>query len=271
MSRIHAFHTGHCRHPACMAVKGAGLASRCFPSQAYLIETRTGLVLFDTGYAERFAAATARGAYRLYPAVTPVSFAPEQALVHQLAGRGIAARDIRTVVLSHFHADHMAGLRDFPHAAIVASNAGWDAVRGKTGLAALAQAFLPQLLPGDFEQRWRSVESCRCVALDGALSPFTEAHDVLGTGEVLVVPLPGHAPGHVGAFVQTGQGWTLLAGDAAWAHEAYTALRGPSELTFLLQHSRRDYYATLGKLATLHGSGGARIALTHVQDAGEAP
>jgi glyoxylase-like metal-dependent hydrolase (beta-lactamase superfamily II) len=250
-------------------LKGAGLASRCFPSQAYLIETRAGLVLFDTGYAERFGAATSRGVYRLYPAITPVAFEPEQALVRQLAARGIAAHDIRTVVLSHFHADHMAGLRDFPRAAIVASAAGWDAVRGKTGLAALAQAFLPQLLPGSFEQRLLPAEACRRVALPAILAPFTTAFDVLGTGEVLAVPLPGHAPGHLGAFVHTEAGWTLLAADAAWASEAYTELRGPSELTFLFQHSRRAYYATLGRLATLHRGGGARIALTHVQDQGE--
>lgn len=271
MTRIHAFNTGHCTHPSCMVLKGAGLASRCFPSQAYLIETRAGLVLWDTGYAERFFDATSRGVYRLYPAVTPVVFEPQQALVQQLAARGISPGDIRTVVLSHFHADHLAGLRDFPRASIVACAGGWETVKGKTGLAALAQAFLPTLIPGSFDTRYRPVQGCRRIALPASLAPFEHGYDVLGTGEMLVVPLPGHAPGHIGAFVQGEDGWTLLAADAAWAAEAYTEMRGPSELTFLFQHNRRDYYATLEKLAHIHAAGAARISLTHVAEPAIAP
>jgi glyoxylase-like metal-dependent hydrolase (beta-lactamase superfamily II) len=266
MTVIHAFHTGHCTHPSCMAVKGSGFASRCFPSQAYLLETRQGFVLWDTGYASHFKDASSRGVYRLYPAVTPVSFDASQAMVHQLRERGIEPRDVHTVILSHFHADHMAGLLDFPRARVIASAVGWEAVRGKTGLAALRQAFLPALMPHDIDARLSFAESFPRVALPLALTPFSEAFDVMKTGEVLIVPLPGHAPGHLGAFVQTESGWVLLAADAAWAPEAYTQLTGPSELSFLIQDSRKSYYATLRQLKALHDGGAARIALTHVED-----
>jgi glyoxylase-like metal-dependent hydrolase (beta-lactamase superfamily II) len=249
-----------------MAVKGSGFASRCFPSQAYLLETTQGYVLWDTGYASHFNDASSRGIYRLYPAVTPVSFDASQSMVHQLRARGIESGEIHTVILSHFHADHMAGLLDFPRARVIASAAGWEAVRGKTGIAALRQAFLPGLMPRDIDARLSFAESTPRVALPSALAPFSEAFDILRTGEVLVVPLPGHAPGHLGAFVQTEMGWVLLAADAAWAHEAYTQLTGPSELSFLIQDSRKGYYATLRQLKALHDSGAARIALTHVED-----
>jgi len=268
MTVIHAFHTGHCTHPSCMAVKGSGFLARCFPSQAYLVETQRGFVLWDTGYASHFRDASSQGIYRLYPAVTPVTFEPEQALVQQLHNRGIAASDIHTVVLSHFHADHMAGLLDFPRARVLASVDGWNAVKGKTGLAALRQAFLPNLMPRDIDSRLSFVEGFAKVALPEDLSPFAEAFDVLGTGEVLVVPLPGHAPGHLGAFVRCDSGWVLLAADAAWASEAYTHLVGPSEISFLVQDNRSDYYATLRRLQALHRRGTARIALAHVLDEG---
>lgn len=269
MTAIHAFHTGHCTHPSCMAVKGSGFASRCFPSQAYLLETRKGFVLWDTGYASHFKDASSQGIYRLYPAVTPVSFDASQAMVNQLRARGIEPADVHAIVLSHFHADHMAGLLDFPRARVIAAAAGWEAVRGKSGLAALRQAFLPALMPRDIDTRLLFVESFPQVALPSALSPFSKAFDVLGTGEVLVVPLPGHAPGHLGAFVPGDSGWVLLASDAAWASEAYTQLTGPSELSFLVQDSRKSYYATLRRLKALHESGAARIALSHVEDASQ--
>lgn len=66
MASITAFRVGHCTHPSCMVLKGSGLASRCFPSRAYLIATRAGLYLWDTGYAEHFRAATSKGVYRMY-------------------------------------------------------------------------------------------------------------------------------------------------------------------------------------------------------------
>ncbi len=55
----------------------------------------------------------------------------------------------------------------------------------------------------------------------------------------------------------------MLASDAAWVPEGFQQLRGPAELTFLLQHNRAAYYNTLAKLHALHASGNATIRVTH--------
>lgn len=268
MARLSSYRVGHCTHPACMALKGSGLASQCFPSRAFLVETRHGPVLWDTGYAERFAAAVGQGVFRLYGWVTPVFFHPDEALHLQLQRQGLAARDIRWVVLSHFHADHLAGLRDFPQARIVCDRGAWDAVRGLSGWGALRQAFVPELLPEDVASRLQFVDELPLRSLPAALQPFTQARDLTGTGELLLVDLPGHALGHLGAFVAQDQGWTLLASDAAWRAEGYRALRGPSELSFLVQHHRGRYFQTLARLQALHQGGQAEILLTHEEEAG---
>nr|WP_199066550.1 MBL fold metallo-hydrolase [Chromobacterium sp. ASV5] len=267
MANITAFSVGHCTHPACMALKGAGFTPRCFPSRAYLIETHDRLLLWDTGYAEHFFDASRHGAYRLYPLVTPVYLDLVRSLREQLRTHGIASGDIHTLLLSHFHADHIAGLRDFPSAGLLASRSGWHAVRGLKGLSAVRQAFLPDLLPPDVETRLAFVEDLPLQPLPKELTPFTHGWDVSGGGEVFVTPLPGHALGHLGAFVLEERGWTLLAADAAWAAESYLELRGPSELSFLVQHNRRDYYSTLGKLHALHHGGRVNILLTHQEEA----
>jgi len=57
------------------------------------------------GYADRFETATTPFPERFYRWLTPVTLKPEEALGVQLAGLGIAAGDVRHVVLSHFHAD----------------------------------------------------------------------------------------------------------------------------------------------------------------------
>lgn len=248
-------------------MKGAGLGRREFPARAYLIETPKGFVVWDTGYASHFETAT-RGIYRIYPLVTPVHFDEHESLRHQLQHAGIAHGDVRTIVVSHFHADHIAGLRDFPNAARVCSMRGWEAVKGRLGLAALRKAFLPLLLPNQFEQNLHFIEHYPLIQLPVALRPFTRAWDLTGEGDILIVPLPGHAAGHLGAFIATHDGWHLLASDAAWEHDAYREMRGPSELSFLIQHNRRQYYETLRALHMLHREAKVQIHLTHEPDHG---
>ncbi|MET3132698.1 glyoxylase-like metal-dependent hydrolase (beta-lactamase superfamily II) [Oxalobacteraceae bacterium GrIS 1.11] len=271
MANITAFKVGHCSHPSCMVLKGSGLQSLCFPSRAYLIETRRGLFLWDTGYAERFRAATSRGVYRLYSWVTPVAFEPADSLHGQLRAHGVEPRDIDTLLLSHFHADHIAGMRDFPGARLMCSQPGWEAVRRLSGVGALRRAFVPELLAPDIEARLVFVESCAAQALPAQLQPFAHGRDISGSGEIFIVDLPGHAIGHIGAFVREDHGWTLLASDAAWVAQSYQQFRGPSELSFLIQDRRASYYATLAKLHALHASGQAAIRLTHEEAADDAP
>lgn len=263
MARIKTFRVGHCTHPSCMVLKGSGFASRCFPSHAYLIETARGNYLWDTGYAEHFRTATAKGVYRLYAWLTPVYFDERESLTAQLRASGFGPNDIHAVVLSHFHADHVSGLRDLPKARVLCSLEGWNAVRRLSGFNAVRQGFVPELLPDDIESRLSFVESHAERALPAELAPFTHGWDLTGTGEIIVVNLPGHAAGHIGAFVAGDHGWTLLAGDAAWVGENYQQLRGPSELSFLIQHDRAAYYDTLNRLHRLHQSGTAQIRIAH--------
>jgi glyoxylase-like metal-dependent hydrolase (beta-lactamase superfamily II) len=263
MASISEFSVGYCTHPACMALKGAGHASRCFPSRAYLIPGRQGLYLWDTGYASHFIDA-AHGIYRLYPMVTPVHLEQQEALVHQLHRIGVHAGDLAAIVISHFHADHIAGLKDFPGVRFVCAREGWESIRQLTGLKALRKAFLPDLIPSDITERLVFDDQLDRVPLPRELGPFTHGHALDSSGEIFLVSLPGHAAGQLGAFVRTEHGWTLLASDAAWAPENYTELRGPSELSFLIQHNRSSYYQTLRKLQHLH-RGGIDIRLTHQQ------
>lgn len=260
MADIVCFRTGHCRHPSCIALAGSGLRPRSFHSHAYLLKTARGLLLFDIGYAPRFHTASARGPYRLYPLVTPATCA--MPLRAQLEAYGVDPAEISTIVVSHFHADHVAGLLDFPAAGIVCSGQAWRAVQGLTGLAAVRRAFLPDLLPKNVRPRLRLLDPADEVLLPDALRPFVVGYDI-GQGELLAVPLPGHAEGQLGLFVRTGDNWTLLAADAAWHGDSLRTNRGPSQLSFLVQHDRKAYYHTLALLRSLYITGRVRIRLSH--------
>ena len=214
--RLTLLAAGFCTAPEAAAVAGGRWRGRRFPAGFALVEGHdAGPVLFDTGYAPRFLDATRPFPYRLYRWATPVTVRPGETAAAQLAARGIAPHTLGHVVLSHLHADHVAGLRDFPNAAIHVLPEAVAFARGLGGLRAVRAGFVPALLPDDFVERVRPV--VRRADLPAGLAPFRAGFDLFGDGQILGVPLPGHAPGQLGLYVEPADGSpTLLAADAAW-------------------------------------------------------
>ena len=100
------------------------------------------------------------------------------------------------------------------------------------------------------------------IDLPAELAPFTQGYVLPNSQqEVIFVPLPGHAAGQIGAFVQTDDSWVLLAADAAWSKANFQG-KPPSRLAHLLMDDTRAFYQTLEKLATLHRNG-VQIILSH--------
>lgn len=267
MAKITTFEVGYCTHLACMALKGAPFRVCKFPARACLIEVDGHRWLWDTGYATWFEQYTQSGVFRLYRQVTPVYFDPAQSLVTQLREQGYVNRDIHGLILSHFHADHIAGLRDFSDLTFICSGDGWHKTRELRGVAALRQAFIPGLIPENFESSLQFIESFPQQMLPSELAPFESGFALPGSkGQVILVPLPGHAVGHIGAFILTDNGWVLLASDAAWSPLSYQQLRGPSRIANLLMADSRAYYQTLQRLNHLRRTGKTDIRLCHEGD-----
>jgi nucleoside-diphosphate-sugar epimerase/glyoxylase-like metal-dependent hydrolase (beta-lactamase superfamily II) len=248
--RLRLFSTGLTRHFKHYVQCGAPRVLMPFHAAFALIEHPTeGVTLFDTGYAPRFFTATRRFPYSLYRRVTPVETGPGMTAVRTLRRLGIEAREVRRVIISHFHADHICGLRDFPRAEFIAPARAWEAVRGLLGIAALRRGFLPDLLPADFAERVRTVEHFH----DPGLGPFDSAHDLFGDGSVRLFDLPGHARGQVGVLLQTGRAERkFLVADAVWTTESMRERRPPHPITRTFIDSSRELRATLDRLYDFH-------------------
>lgn len=227
-----AYDVGHCRHPECMVRRGGALAARKFPSLAFRLRHPVfGDVLFDTGYSQHFFDATRRFPERLYRIVTPVHLRERQCLRAQLAAEGIAPREIRGIVLSHLHGDHVGGLLDFPDAPLWCARSAWDDLAARGRWSALRIGLLPALLGGDFASRCRWIEDLPRIALPDALAGFGSGHDLFGDGSLLAIALPGHAAGHYGAAFRDRDGWVFLVADAAWSTPALRDRALPPRLT----------------------------------------
>lgn len=250
------FKAGHCRHPELAVRRDGGLRPCTFPSLATALRHRRhGWLLLDTGYASHFLTATEPFPERLYRWTTPVHGAREQALAGQLAGAGIDPAQIGHIVLSHLHGDHVAGVADFPSAQVYIDDAAWDHLAGCNRLSATANGYLPALLDDVPRRLIRFSQLPSARALPVELDGFAPARDLFGDGSVLLVPLPGHAPGHTGLWFDDGQGPVFLIADATWSSDALEkGVLPPALVTAWLGDSPRyrDTFARLHALAHQH-------------------
>ncbi|WP_428241266.1 MBL fold metallo-hydrolase [Gynuella sp.] len=251
---LQLLHVGHCFHPEAIITRGGAWKAQQFPAIVGLFRhPRLGYVLFDTGYAKRFLQATQPFPQRFYRWLTPMHLCDKQQLQTQLKDQGIASEDIRHIFISHFHADHIAGLLDFPHATYICSRSGLQSMRQRTGISALIKGYLKNLMPVDFEHRVRFIETSPEYQLPVDMAPFSKAYDIFNDGSFLAIELPGHAFGHFGLLTAIGGESVFLIGDACWTEKTLITASRPHPLANLVLSDTHQYYDTIDKLAQLYG------------------
>lgn len=252
---LHMLRVGACRHLECVAARGGRLAPVTFPALCGLIHHPTrGWILYDTGYADHFFNATESWPERLYRAVLPVDLPSSEVLATQLAQYGITPADIGTVIISHYHGDHVAGLRDFPNArffALRADTRRLEVLAGKRWRSTL-KGQLHGLLPPDYFVRLNEADSCPLRALPEWMSPFNSGLDLFGDSSLLGVPLPGHSDGQLGLFIPNADGRpAFLVADACWSLPACREGRLPSRLALFINAERERFVQTFSNLREL--------------------
>lgn len=242
---------GSCRHPEVMTIRGGSLCSTDFPALVGIIDhPARGLFLFDTGYDPAFIEATRTFPERLYRWTTPVQISADIAWQAWLTDNGIDEARIAGTIISHFHGDHVAGMRHLAHLPMYCARAGLDALRQPGRFRRVRQGMLSGLIPQRLDAQARFFEDAPARALPSEFAPFTDGRDLFGDGSLIAVELPGHCAGHWGlAFRTEGDRPVLLAADAVWSGAAIAEGRPPPRLTTALLGNTRRYRTTLEALS----------------------
>jgi glyoxylase-like metal-dependent hydrolase (beta-lactamase superfamily II) len=216
IARVRALSTGTVRiRPEHVASNGTPelwwlLTSRRWteplPINVYVIEHRDGLVLFDAGQ-DRASLVDPdyfpRALRGIYGRLAQFQIAADQTLPILMDRAGYSIRDVRKVVLSHLHQDHIGALADLVHAELYVSEAEWQTLRAP--IPELAGVLRDHVDIAGL--RWKRIAFGPSSA---APFPFTAAHDLMGDGSLVLVPTPGHTPGSMSLLVRDGDAMPLL-------------------------------------------------------------
>ncbi len=221
-----------------------------FPAGWALIEhPRHGPILFDCGYGAAARTAMQRGMRSLYRRVIGACCAGQSDPSQLLAEHGVRAEDVRTIVLSHFHPDHVGGLGEFPAAQCIVHADAWRQVREGGRFNHLHAQIWRELLPDDFATRLRVLDAQTQRPFHGALSGFGGGWDLFGDGSVLAFAMPGHAAGQLGLALTIDGERVLLVADAFWRREQLDDPRPPPWWVRLVAiHDAHAYTETLRRL-----------------------
>ncbi|MFI9561480.1 N-acyl homoserine lactonase family protein [Nonomuraea endophytica] len=176
------------------------------PVYAYLIDhPRHGPMLVDTGV--NWEQAHDHDGYydhnhmvsRLLTQRDEYQMAPEQDLRVHLARLGYDAKEITTVFLTHVHDDHAGGLRYLPRASVVMDRRDWE-----QGV----------LYPYSFDLVKDNLSFPAFTS--GPFGAFPAGQDHFGDGSLILLPIPGHSPGHMSVLLRLETGSVLFMGDTLY-------------------------------------------------------
>lgn len=241
------FASGYCEAHAKAVNPQTGKGKDTFYAVWALIYVpETGYVLFDTGYTPYFETETARFPEKFYRLMTPVFLKETETAKAILAQKGISERDIKYVIISHFHADHVAGLKDFPSAKFICSEAALEEVKTLHGVKAVSKGIIHGLLPADFLQRVVTIEQFAdkmTVSNEGIITYFLFKNE-----QFKLVVLPGHARGMLGFVFETDDKKVFYGTDASWSYDMYQQKILPSKVVKLFFDSWTDFVETQEKI-----------------------
>jgi glyoxylase-like metal-dependent hydrolase (beta-lactamase superfamily II) len=225
------------------------------PIRAWLVEHPEGPILVDTGETARVHEAGYLPRWHpFFRRALREEVRPEQELGPALRRLGVDADDLRLVVLTHLHCDHTGGLHHLRGAPdIVVSARELALARGPLGRAL---GYLPHRWPDWFAPRAVTPPRRPHGPFPGSL-PLTEA------GDVVLLPTPGHTPGHASVLLEPPTGpRILLAGDATYAQSVLLADRIDG-----IAPSARTARRTLERIRGLAAERPTVILPTHDPDA----
>ena len=195
---------------------GVGSDSVEVPYVAFLVEhPGAGRVLIDTGFHPSVAVDPKENLGRLGARIFRPEMEASGAVRAQLRARGIEAKDVGTVIMTHLHGDHASGISEFPDSTFLVSQQEWD--EATTVSRPAMHGYVRRHFDHAFD--FRTIDFGADDAV-GSFATFGRSVDVLGDGSIRLAFTPGHTLGHMSVILRLKGREVLVAGDAIYTRRA---------------------------------------------------
>lgn len=223
MISISKIKVGSCNVKESLVIKGGRKITMEFPVNVYLIQhPECGPILVDGGFD--------KGIHKkyLYKKVLGVVFRPKDSLELGLEKLGYRFEDIKTLIITHFHEDHIGNLPQLKHATVYTHSAYCK------------------------RKELKEFSVLRAVHCKDYFEDIGFYGEKLCNG-IRLINLEGHAKGMLGLVLDKKR--LILASDAGWRHDWLSQLSQYTALAKLIQYNFRQYLNKLEQLQTLMDSG----------------
>lgn len=224
---LYAFTCGHITLPMSFFLDGEPGKAKV-PACVFLIDHPRGLVLFDTGFSDRFVGME-KGLGKI------VDMPEGESIADRLKAMDVDPERIDYIINSHLHIDHAGGNHLLPNATIIVQTPEWD-----FGLSGEDGAY--DRIDFDLGQPVKRIDG---------------EHDLFGDGAIIIFSTAGHTPGHQSVRVRTATGEAVLAADCCNMRRSLDEMHLPDHC-----YNMDQYRGSLETLSRLRRAG-AQIFYGH--------
>lgn len=193
-------------------LRGLGGPADAIPILSYVVEHDDGHLVIDSGASH--AVAERLRSSRVTQRLHDVRVEANEEVGPQMRARGLRPEDVRLVLPTHLHFDHVGGIGHFPNAEVLVHRAEWEGRKKKFGYEWRIQE----------EESWpASLRPSLYDLVPEPYGPFDHSLRLTDGGDVAVLPTPGHTKAHVALAVRTTDLTLLFSGDHVMRQSWYAA------------------------------------------------
>nr|WP_293994002.1 MBL fold metallo-hydrolase [uncultured Fusobacterium sp.] len=224
-----------------------------FEAGVFLIKHRKyGYILYDTGYSTKLLENKLK--YFLYRMLNPINISEDKMINRQLEKKNISTQEIKYIILSHLHPDHIGGLEFFPNAKIIISQKCFEEFE-KNSFRSL---IFKEILPKNFKDNLL----IKKIEAENKEFNYLKSYDLFSDNSIFLTELNGHSSGQCCAYIKEKN--LFIAADSTWRVDFLDMIDKMKFLPKLIQNNFSDYKKSIEILKTMRADG-IKIVASHDQ------
>lgn len=244
IKEIKYYNCGYCTNNLKLILKKHKKEIKKFPAGVFLIKhPREGYILFDTGYSTEIYHLGWKG--KLYNLMNPTYVKEKDQINIQLEKDGIKCNEIKYLILSHLHPDHIGCVKYFDQAKIIVSEEVFNTYKKNK----IRYLIFDKLLPEWFENKLIMINE---KSFKKNKNKYFSYYDLFNDNSMLLTKMNGHAKGQICCFIEDK---LFLGADSSWGNSFVGKAEDFRVFPRLIQSNMNDYITNDKLLKTMQKNG----------------